>query len=122
MRRRFVPLATAGALALALVARAEDFVFAGDQCFHHQGDVPAGATLERCGPLPQGEVVLWKFQSSAPLAAEIRQAGRSGPLHRVEASRGSGGQFIVPAAGRYCWAFVNPGDAAAAVAMELEHP
>lgn len=109
-------------LAIVLVAATTlDFQFAGEQCFHYQGEVPARATLEICGALPREEVVQWKATSGSDLAISIHD-----PTGRAHASgtagRIAGGQFVSPAGQRYCWRIVNAGAHAAALALEMEHP
>lgn len=110
---------------LALPAAAQgrvEFEFAGQQCFHYDTPVPAKATLEVCGPLPKGEVVLWKFDAGADLPVTVRGEGDAAPRVSQAASRGSGGQFVAPADGRYCWSWRNASGEAVPFAMEMEHP
>lgn len=115
----------AACLFLSLSAAAQgpvEFNFAGQQCFHYDTPVPAYATLEICGSLPRDEIVLWKFNAGADIAVTVRGEGGTTPLVSHAASRGTGGQFVTPADGRYCWTWRNTGAQAVPFAMEMEHP
>lgn len=110
---------------IALPAAAQvpvEFNFAGQQCFHYDTPVPAKSMLAICGPLPRDEIVLWKFNAGADLPVAVRREGDESPRVSHAASRGTGGQFVVPADGRYCWTWRNTGAQPVPFAMEMEHP
>lgn len=114
--------ATCALLSVSAFAGPIEFAFDGQQCFHHATPVPANATLEICGPLPRGEVVLWKFDAGDDLPLVLRAEGRSKPIESHAASRGLRGQFVPPAEGRYCWTWKNAAASPVPFAMEMEHP
>ena len=99
-----------------------EFNFAGTQCFHYDTPVPARSTLEICGALPKAEVVLWKFTAGADLPVSIRAEHAPSSLVSHAAARISGGQFIAPTDGRYCWSWKNTNGTEVPFAMEMEHP
>lgn len=104
------------------VEGAIEFAFEGEQCFHYDTPVAAKATLEICGTLPEGRIVLWKFNAGADLPVTLGREGDPAPRVSQAPSRGSGGQFVAPRAGRYCFTWKNAREGPVPFAMEMEHP
>lgn len=101
-------------------AIAEGLSLDGQDCFHHRAELAPGQAFEICGSMPQGEKLTWKFLALAPVEFALRQGAMEYAAPTVAST--SGGQFVAPAAQRYCWLWTNRGEREVAVAIDFDRP